>query len=60
MGRSAALLASIGIVAKLIGALYRVPLTNIVGAEGMGLYQMVFPLYTVLLALCGGGITGAG
>ena len=59
MGRSAALLASIGIVAKLIGALYRVPLTNIVGAEGMGLYQMVFPLYTVLLALCGGGITSA-
>ncbi len=49
----------IGIAAKLIGALYRVPLTNIVGAEGMGLYQMVFPLYTVLLAFCGGGITSA-
>lgn len=52
-------LAAIGIVAKLIGALYRVPLTNIVGAEGMGLYQMVFPLYTVLLAFCGGGMTSA-
>jgi len=58
-GRSAVLLAAVGIIAKLIGALYRVPLTNIVGAEGMGLYQMVFPLYTVLLAFCGGGITGA-
>ncbi|MCM1368397.1 MAG: oligosaccharide flippase family protein [Roseburia sp.] len=58
-GRSAVLLAAIGIVAKLIGALYRVPLTNIVGAEGMGLYQMVFPLYTVLLAFCGGGVTSA-
>ena len=53
------MLASMGIVAKLIGALYRVPLTNIVGAEGMGLYQMVFPLYTVLLAFCGGGMTSA-
>lgn len=53
------MLAAIGIVAKMIGALYRVPLTNIVGAEGMGLYQMVFPLYTVLLAFCGGGITSA-
>ena len=52
-------MAAIGIIAKLIGALYRVPLTNIVGAEGMGLYQMVFPLYTVLLAFCGGGITSA-
>lgn len=58
-GRSAAALAVIGIVAKLIGALYRVPLTNIVGAEGMGLYQMVFPLYTVLLAFCGSGVTSA-
>ncbi len=47
------------VIAKLIGALYRVPLTNTVGAEGMGLYQMVFPLYTVLLAFCGGGFTSA-
>ena len=59
LGRSAILLAVIGIIAKLIGALYRVPLTNIVGAEGMGLYQMVFPLYTVLLAFCGGSATSA-
>lgn len=58
-GKSAVLLAIIGVLAKFIGALYRVPLTNIVGAEGMGLYQMVFPLYTVLLALCGGGIASA-
>ena len=58
-GRSAVALAAIGIIAKLIGALYRVPLTNIVGAEGMGLYQMVFPLYTVLLAFCGGSATSA-
>ncbi|MDE7165190.1 MAG: polysaccharide biosynthesis protein [Clostridiales bacterium] len=58
-GRSAVALAAIGIIAKLIGALYRVPLTNIVGAEGMGLYQMVFPLYTVLLAFCGSGMSGA-
>lgn len=53
------MLAIMMVVAKLIGALYRVPLTNTVGAEGMGLYQMVFPLYTVLLAFCGGGFTSA-
>ncbi|MDE6028755.1 MAG: polysaccharide biosynthesis protein [Clostridiales bacterium] len=58
-GRSAIALAVMGMIAKLIGALYRVPLTNVVGAEGMGLYQMVFPLYTVLLAFCGSGMTGA-
>ena len=42
-----------------MGAMYRVPLTNTIGAEGMGLYQMVFPVYTVLLAFCGGGISSA-
>ncbi|MCH5158876.1 MAG: polysaccharide biosynthesis protein [Clostridiales bacterium] len=58
-GRGAAALAVISIVSKLLGALYRVPLTNILGAEGMGLYQTVFPVFTVLLMICGGGMTGA-
>lgn len=43
-------------LSKLIGALYRIPLTNILGAEGMGIYYMVFPLYTVLLTISSGGI----
>ncbi len=58
-GRGAAALAVIGIISKVMGALYRVPLTNILGAEGMGLYQTVFPVFTVLLMICGGGMTGA-
>ncbi|MBR6737073.1 MAG: oligosaccharide flippase family protein [Clostridia bacterium] len=44
-----------GVITKLIGAFYRVPLTNILGAEGMGLYQMVFPLYTILLTFSSTG-----
>lgn len=43
-------------LAKLIGALYRIPLTNIIGAQGIGLYQMVFPLYCILLTLSSTGI----
>ncbi|MCH5351390.1 MAG: polysaccharide biosynthesis protein [Clostridiales bacterium] len=58
-GRGAVALAVISIISKLLGALYRVPLTNILGAEGMGLYQTVFPVFTVLLMICGGGMTGA-
>lgn len=46
-------------IAKIIGAFYRIPLTNIIGAEGMGLYQMVFPLYSVMLTLTGGGFSSA-
>lgn len=51
----AGLLAFSMVIAKLLGALYRIPLTNVVGGEGIGLYQMVFPLYTLLLTLSSGG-----
>lgn len=36
--------------------MYRIPLTNLIGAEGMGLYHLVFPLYTLLLAASSAGI----
>ena len=54
--KNACVLAAGGVTVKLIGALYRVPLTNLLGAEGIGVYQMVFPFYTVLLTLSSIGI----
>lgn len=45
-----------GVITKFIGAVYRIPLTNILGAEGIGIYQMVFPLYTILLTLSSTGV----
>ncbi len=52
-----ALTISVGaFLAKLLGALYRIPLTNIIGAEAIGLYQMVFPLYCILLTVSSTGI----
>jgi len=54
--RSAALLAGGMLIAKVIGAIYRIPLTNIVGAEGIGLYQLVFPVYALLITITGSGI----
>ncbi|MFR5061864.1 MAG: oligosaccharide flippase family protein, partial [Christensenellales bacterium] len=52
----AGMLAVCSVIAKLLGAMYRIPLTNILGGEGMGLYQMVFPLYTLLLTVSSGGL----
>ena len=46
-------------VSKLLGALYRIPLTNIIGGYGLGLYQMVFPVYAVLLDFSGASVPGA-
>lgn len=44
------------IISKLFGAFYRLPLSNLLGAEGMGLYQMSFPIYSFLLTMITGGI----
>lgn len=46
-------------IAKLLGALYRVPLTNLIGGYGLGLYQMVFPVYGALLDFSGAGAPNA-
>ena len=47
---SVGILALSGIFAKILGGIYRIPLTNLLGAEGIGLYQLVFPLYALLVA----------
>ncbi len=44
-----------GIFAKLVGAFYKIPLTNILGSNGMGLYYLVFPLYSLVLVLISSG-----
>ena len=41
----------VSLAAKVVGALYRIPLTNIIGAEGVGLYQLIFGIYALALAL---------
>ncbi len=53
------MLALLGIVGKIIGMFYRLPLTNILGAEGMGLYHMIFPVYSFILAVLCGGLPAA-
>ena len=45
-----------GFISKLLGAVYRVPLTHFLGGEGMGIYQMVYPLYCILLTVSASGI----
>ena len=54
--KGAAIIAAGGFIAKIIGALYRIPLTNLIGGHGMGLYQMVYPVYCLLLTVSATGI----
>lgn len=43
-------------LSKAIGSVYRLFLTYVIGGEGIGLYQMVFPVYSFLIVLSTGGI----
>ena len=45
-----------GFVCKLIGAVFRIPLTNLVGSAAMSYYSSAYSVYNVLLSLATSGI----
>lgn len=49
--KSAAILGIAGIIVKLLGAIYRIPLTNLIGTEGIGHYQPAYSIYNLLLVV---------
>lgn len=52
----AAILTAAGMLAKAMGFVYRIFLTRIIGTEGIGLYQVAYPIYTTLLVVSRSGI----
>jgi len=54
--RGALILSVAGALSKILGAVYRIPLARLLGGEGMGLYQMAYPIYTTILALATAGV----
>ncbi len=46
------ILTATGLFSKSIGFFYRIFLSNTIGEEGMGLYQLVFPAIGVCMAVC--------
>lgn len=55
--QGAVILMAAGIFNRLIGFVPRIMLPRLIGAEGVGLYQMGYPLMSVLLTLITGGMT---
>ncbi len=45
------ILASAGIITKIIGFLYRIPMANILGDQGNGIYSVAFGIYNIALTL---------
>ena len=53
------ILAAAGILCKIIGALYKIPLRSMIGAQAMGVYTTVYPIYNFLLVFSTAGIPTA-
>lgn len=54
--KGAIIISAGGFISKLLGAVYRIPLIAYLGGGGMGIYQMVYPLYCILLTVSASGI----
>lgn len=54
--KGALIISAGGFLSKLLGAVYRIPLVSFLGGEGMGIYQLVYPLYCILLTVSASGI----
>lgn len=57
--QGAAILGIAGLLVKIIGAVYRIPLANIVGESGMAYYEVAYPYYSWLLVISSAGLPTA-
>ncbi len=53
------LLTATGLFSQVVGFLYRMALSRLIGAETMGLYQLVMPVYSMLMSVTAVGLTVA-
>ena len=51
------ILTSASLITKLIGFFYRVYMVNLIGSEGMGLYQLIMPIYMLAWSITSSGFT---
>ena len=47
------------IISQVLGFVYRIFLSRLIGAEVMGLYQLIMPVYSVIMSLTAIGLTVA-
>lgn len=57
--KGAAILGIAGLLCKVIGAVFRIPLSNAIGTQGMANYQAAYPLYAFLLVISSAGLPTA-
>jgi stage V sporulation protein B len=57
--QGALILTIVGFVSRIIGFFYRIFLSHAIGAEGVGIYQLIFPVYSMAFSLTASGIQTA-
>lgn len=57
--KGAAILGVAAILVKILGAIFRIPLANLIGPEGMSYYQSAYPIYIYLLVVSTAGFPAA-
>lgn len=57
--RGALLLTAVNLFSQILGFAYRVWLSRLIDPEALGLYQLIMPVYSVIMSLCVSGITVA-
>lgn len=55
--KSAIILTSANIITRVLGFFYRIYMSKTIGAEGMGLYQIITPLYLLIWAISSSGLS---
>ena len=55
MMKGVTILAVAGIVSKIFGAIFRIPLTNLIGAEGQSYYGLAYPIYQFFFTIASAG-----
>ena len=54
---SAIILTIAGVITRILGFVYRIFMSNLIGAEGMGLYQLILPVYSLAWSIACSGFT---
>ena len=47
------------LIVKLLGLIYKIPLANILGDEGMGIFNSAYTVYSFFFLLCTAGVPKA-
>ena len=55
--KGAIILTLANIITRILGFVYRIYMSNVIGAEGMGLYQLIMPIYMLAWSISSSGFS---